>query len=551
MSEDLSSSNLFSKATIGGRFNRLAVQSLLILVAALNIVFFWTLTVNLRKDLDIKGLAILTSFLETLSDDLSVSLALGDVSEQDKVKFAEQCTAQVKQQKDVLFIALRTPQGTVLAASPAYAHFDKETDISRITSNLQGHVLQRALSKQGQRYLSILYPMKQEHKILAIGHMGISLEGMYATLTQTGLLIGGVTLGVLLWVVFSVARFSKRIGEDLKRVTAVSEQMAAGVLTAEKLHISSSDEVGRLAVSFNRLIDFLPNAIQTLQTNARQLTGSAQSLNTISEKLGANAAGTASQTQRVSNSADQVNQNVQSVSATAEEMNANIKEITRNAGHAAGIAHSAVQEAEVAMRAINQLGTSSEDIGAVVNVITSIAEQTNLLALNATIEAARAGESGKGFAVVASEVKELAKGTAKATGDIQLKIQTIQKDTQASIAAIKRISETISKISDIQISITGAMEEQATTIELICSNMSQAAQSVAQIAQSMNGVAGAAQDTTQGAMSAQKAAAQLVDIANGLQGIVLQFTIKTKPGENVLSFPSENSTRVSPLLKAV
>ncbi len=59
------------------------------------------------------------------------------------------------------------------------------------------------------------------------------------------------------------------------------------------------------------------------------------------------------------------------------------------------------------------------NIGDVVQIINRIAGQTNLLALNATIEAARAGEAGKGFAVVASEVKDLARGTAQATGDIE------------------------------------------------------------------------------------------------------------------------------------
>ena len=74
-----------------------------------------------------------------------------------------------------------------------------------------------------------------------------------------------------------------------------------------------------------------------------------------------------------------------------------------------------VDAATAAGRTLEELGTSSAQIGDVVRVITGIAEQTNLLALNATIEAARAGEAGKGFAVVAGEVKELAQETARAT----------------------------------------------------------------------------------------------------------------------------------------
>jgi methyl-accepting chemotaxis protein len=131
----------------------------------------------------------------------------------------------------------------------------------------------------------------------------------------------------------------------------------------------------------------------------------------------------------------------------------------------------------------------------VVKLITAVADQTNLLALNATIEAARAGEAGKGFAVVAQEVKALAAQTAKATDEIGTQIASMQTATQESVAAIKEIGATITRISEIAGAIAAAVEEQSATTGEIARNVHQAAQGTTQVASNIADVNRGATDT--------------------------------------------------------
>ena len=165
------------------------------------------------------------------------------------------------------------------------------------------------------------------------------------------------------------------------------------------------------------------------------------------------------------------------------------------------MASDAVGQARKTNDRVSELSKAAARIGDVVELINTIAGQTNLLALNATIEAARAGEAGRGFAVVASEVKALAEQTAKATGEIGQQITGIQAATQDSVNAIKDISTTIEKLSEIASTIAAAVEEQGAATQEISRNVQQAARGTHEVSSNITDVQRGAGET--GSASAQ------------------------------------------------
>ncbi len=308
---------------------------------------------------------------------------------------------------------------------------------------------------------------------------------------QILMLIAGVSMAVFFVIFFAVLI---NVGKRLAHLHTVTVEMGKGNFSVP-VSVSGKDEIADIGHDLSNMAAKLREVIQQIHEQAEALTGSSRSLSSISTTLAEGTKDAASQADSVAAATEEMSSNMNSVAAASEQAATNVslvssaieeiltsvEEEAKKTSKAKMITKNAVNLALSSSEKVDALGSAATEISKVTEVITEISEQTNLLALNATIEAARAGEAGKGFAVVANEIKELAKQTSNATGEIKNKIASIQSSTDQTVKEIRQISNVISEVDNIVTEISVSVQEQSAASGEISQNVVQAADGISEV----------------------------------------------------------------------
>lgn len=261
---------------------------------------------------------------------------------------------------------------------------------------------------------------------------------------------------------------SSNVASASEQVASATEELTAGAEMQSTAVDRTSVSIEEMNASIREMAEntsHLSHTAMEAATSTSEIAASidevakiAEDLSSTVEEVSSSIVEMAASVKEIAGHASQLSSSTSDTAAAVSQINTYIKEVEGNLNYSAQLAEGTTNDAEAGREAVRKtidgmkkiketvsetavvvknLGSRSESIGEILNVINAVAEQTNLLALNAAIIAAQAGEHGKGFSVVADEIKDLAERTTSSTREIETLIKAVQNEAANAVKSME------------------------------------------------------------------------------------------------------------------
>ncbi len=351
----------------------------------------------------------------------------------------------------------------------------------------------------------------------------------------------GVVIAMVVAFIATIALatlLTRSIVQPLAEAVGVAEVIAGGDLT-RSIKVVGNDEPARLLIALQAMQRSLRDTIQGISHSSNQLASAAEELNVVTED---STRGLHQQNHEIEQAATAVNEMstaVDEVARNAVATSEASRESDETAQHGRQQVIRTVESISLLANDVTQTATEVErlagqvrDISKVLDVIRSIAEQTNLLALNAAIEAARAGDAGRGFAVVADEVRALAHRTQQSTQEIEQMIGDVHQGTDKAVHAMQLSNERARTTLDLARAAGEALDGIASAISqisernlVIASASEEQAQVAREVDRNLVNIRDLSLQSSAGANQTSAASQELARLAIDLNNLVARFQV--------------------------
>jgi methyl-accepting chemotaxis protein len=351
-------------------------------------------------------------------------------------------------------------------------------------------------------------------------------------------MVGSLGLGLALVAFALTAAYlaGASLAGPLKHIADESNRISRGDLRDVRI-VAAEDELWAVTSSFTLLQAQLQEVVGQLQRAGISIGSTTEQLMATSSKYESGAADQASSLNETSATTEELAQSARQIShnaASVSDLAVKTFEAARAGQDSAQAFVSAVDrmkhDNQSIAEAVTRLQKRVQQIGRIVEFITTVADRSDLLALSAELEGTKAGEVGRGFTLVAAEMRRLAENVIESTNEIEELIGEIREATQSTVTATARGMEHTQSgtalagaVADSLSKVVELAQHTSDSVRAISLATQQQQSSTDQLAEAMADILGITQQSLAATKQVTSANHELITLSGDLKTVVDRF----------------------------